>query len=418
MPARRPPAARPAPRSVQDIVNQAAKAVRDETIVFDVATLPMDEARPELKVAAAPSPERSLPPPLPQVQTSGPPPLPAVSHPPPLPATPSLVAKGPPPLPSASAGLTATPAAPSAVALPPPAPAAPAAPARAELSPLVSSPLGSSPLASAPLASSPLVSLGELAQQLPQVPAVPVVVPVAAPAPRKERRLSFNPFERKRKVWPIVVVAAAMGGLGVYAVVGGGTAEAPAAAPVAATTAEAPKPRAPEKPRVSAEQQRESCVRSYFPEREFAAEANFAFACEDSDFREISQRLFDLARKQPLSEKDAAAKANASGVGLGWYELPAAAIIRKGCCSTAAPVNLPETVGWCEQLESAVRRIADDSEKAGDLSPGARAFDKAVTCLYVHRISRPYNYPAQPGEPQRRAFQKFLSLAAINEAKR
>jgi hypothetical protein len=297
--------------------------------------------------------------------------------------------------------------------LPPPAALAPIESAKNELSPLVSSPLGSSPLASAPL-----VSLGELAQQLPHAPAVPVVVPVAAPAPRKERRLSFNPFERKRKVWPIVLGAALLSGLGVYLVVGGGSSEAPAAAPVVAATTEAAKPRAPEKPRVSAEQQRESCVRSYFPEREFAADANFAFVCEDSDFREISLRLFDTARKQPISKDAAGAKAEASGVGLGWYELPAGAIIRKGCCSAAAPVNLPETVGWCEQLESAVRRIADDSEKAGDLSPGARAFDKAVTCLYVHRISRPYSYGAQPGEPQRRAFQRFLSLAAINEAKR
>lgn len=282
-----------------------------------------------------------------------------------------------------------------------------------ELSPLVSSPLSSSPLASPPQ-----VSLVELAQQLPQAPAVPVVVPVLAPAPRKERRLSFNPFERKRKVWPVVVAAAVASGLGVYAVVGGGATPTPAAAPMAPVTNEPAKPRLPEKPRVSAEQQRESCVRSYFPEREFAADANFAFVCEDSDFREISQRLFETARKQPLAAKDAAAKAEASGVGLGWYELPAAAIMRKGCCNAAAPVNLPETVGWCEQLESAVRRIADDSEKAGDLSPGARAFDKAVTCLYVHRISRPYSYAAQPGEPQRRAFQKFLSLAAINEARR
>lgn len=79
---------------------------------------------------------------------------------------------------------------------------------------------------------------------------------------------------------------------------------------------------------------------------------------------------------------------------------------------------LPETVGWCEQLQSVMRRIADDSAKAGDLAPAARAFDKAVSCLFANRIPKPYLYDRAPSAANRRAFQHFLSRAAISEARR
>jgi hypothetical protein len=241
-----------------------------------------------------------------------------------------------------------------------------------------------------------------------------VVAPVLAPA---KRRLSFNPFERKRKLWPIVLGAAAMGGLGVYVAVSVSSGAALPAAPSAAAAAPTPpsKPRAVEKPKVSPAEARDSCVRSHFPERAFKAGTELGFVCEEGDFRELSRRLFALVKEQPAG--DAEAKL-APEPGLGWYELPAAAIIRKSCCVAATAVALPETVGWCEQLQSAVRRIGDDSDKAGDVAPGARAFDKAVTCLYVHRINRPYTFMTPPSEPQRRAFQRFLSLAAVSDARR
>jgi hypothetical protein len=92
--------------------------------------------------------------------------------------------------------------------------------------------------------------------------------------------------------------------------------------------------------------------------------------------------------------------------------------MRRACCASAPPVILPETPGWCEQLQSAVRQIADDSGRSGDLAPSARSFDKAVTCLFANHIARPYSYGGSPTPGQRAAFQRFLSLAAISEAKR
>ncbi|MGC4089801.1 MAG: hypothetical protein QM756_18335 [Polyangiaceae bacterium] len=265
-------------------------------------------------------------------------------------------------------------------------------------------------------------SLGELASQLPRT-ATPPPLPAAQPnvVARISKRLSFNPFERKRKLWPIVAAAACAGGLVVYVVVAT-TQEAPAKSPppeVASVAAAPAKARAPEKPKLSLADQRESCGRSYFPDRAFADGENFAFLCEDGDFREISRKVFALAKQQPLTAAASAASSkDAASVGLGWYELPATGIIRKSCCASSPPVILPETPGWCEQLQSAVRQIADDSARSGDLAPVARSYDKAVTCLFANRIARPYAYDAPPSPAQRAAFQHFLSQAAISEARR
>jgi hypothetical protein len=236
---------------------------------------------------------------------------------------------------------------------------------------------------------------------------------------RISKRLSFNPFERKRRVWPMVVAAGAAGGLIVYVAIAT-TQVAPAAPPVPeAAPAPLPKPRVAEKAKRSAAEEREACGRSYFPERAFSEGTSFAFLCEDGDFRELSHKLFVLAKEQPLTAQAASEGAkDAAGTGLGWYELPAAGIIRKSCCAGAAPVNLPETPGWCEQLQSAVRKISEDSTRSGDLAPVARSYDKAVNCLYANRIARPYTFESSPTPAQRSAFQHFLSLAAISEARR
>jgi serine/threonine protein kinase len=263
-------------------------------------------------------------------------------------------------------------------------------------------------------------SLGQLASQLPRT-ATPPPLPATFPAvvARISKRLSFNPFERKRRVWPLVALGASAGGLAVYIAIAT-TQEAPAAPtpPEAAATA-APRARAPEKPKRSVVEEREACARSYFPERQFSSNVNFAFVCEDGDFREVARRLFALAKEQPLTAAATASSAkDAASVGLGWYELPAAGIIRKSCCASAPPLVLPETPGWCEQLQSAVRQVADASARADDLAPVARAYDKAVTCLFANRIARPYAYQSVPSAAQRAVFQHFLSQAAISEARR
>ncbi|HET9959092.1 MAG TPA: hypothetical protein VFQ61_31595 [Polyangiaceae bacterium] len=359
MPPRRAPAVRP--RALE--ADSQRVPPEHDVLVVDGSTLPHDEGAVQL----VPRPRRSMPPlPMPAVSVPIPPPLPvsAAPTPPPLPVTAAPV---PPPLPSAS----------------------------------------SQP--SRPHSSGP--TLEELSAQL--LPALPQP-PLGTVRPAHiSKRLSFNPFEKKRRVWPLVVGGAAGGGFCVYLLLSlTRSAGAPAAA---ANTATVPRAEAPAnasasaKPKVSAEARRDTCVTAYLPEVLPRGEANFAFLCEEGDFRETARRLFAGARSE---------RKDLGGAGFGWYELPAAAIVRKSCCEAAPPPFLPKTSGWCEQVETAVRRVAEDSAKAGDVAPAARSFDKAVQCLFANHVPHSYSYERVPVEAQRRAFQQFLSLAAINEARR
>jgi hypothetical protein len=244
---------------------------------------------------------------------------------------------------------------------------------------------------------------------------------------RTSKRVSINPFEKKKQIWPLLVGALLVGGGGMYLLVAPDSAPTPpraevAPAPVLPPT---PPPAKSVKKRQSAAEERDACVASYFPPESFAPASSFEFVCGDQDFREITSSLHRMLVPAALpagSGGTAAAIPSAHPVaqasGLDWYELPATAIIRRHCCTAAAPLTLPESAGWCEQLQSAVRRVADDSSKAVDLAPAARAFDKAVTCLFANKIARPYAYEKPPTDQNRASFQQFLGRAAVSDARR
>jgi len=267
--------------------------------------------------------------------------------------------------------------------------------------------------------------------------AAPAPVPAPAAASPTAKRVSINPFEKKKQIWPLLVIAALGGGGGVYvAVAPDGAPPKPSAEPVAAAAPPVSSAAKAPKKRLSAAEDRDACVVAYFPDGAFPGSPNFEFVCSDKDFREIATSLNQMVSAPPDAAGSGAAgvvgaaapgaasgdpiKADASpkGSGLAWYELPATAIIRRHCCVAAPPLTLPESSGWCEQLQSAVRRVADDSSKAVDLAPAARDFDKAVNCLFANKIARPYPYEKPPNEANRAAFQQFLGRAAVSDARR
>jgi hypothetical protein len=382
MPAKRQIPARPATRPLTPLAAPGAKD-RDDGIVIDGATLPDDEGS--------------------ELAPKLPPPVPAPKAAPPVPAP------------------MAAPAVPAPMAAPP-----------------VQAPMAAPPVAPA--------AMSATASPIAVPPYVPVVVPVAHPnealGPRPpnallmaagtaassiKKRISINPFERKRSVWPLVVIAALVGGGGVYLAVAPDAAAPPPQKEVAAPAAALPKAPQPERPKLSPAERRDACVASYFDAGAFEPSQNFAFICDDGDFREAATQLQRLVRA-PAAPAGANGSGSGSdtthvdgaarGSGLDWYELPAAAIIRQSCCEAATPVTLPQTPAWCEQLQGVVRRIADDSSKSGDLAPGARSFDRAVACLFANHVGKIYGYDHAPTAANREAFQQFLSRAAISEARR
>jgi hypothetical protein len=264
---------------------------------------------------------------------------------------------------------------------------------------------------------------------------VAAAVPGALPKPPTPRRLSVNPFERKNNVVPWLVMAtiAVSGG---YLLLSSGSKPGAVATPSSAPEP-APLPAAPRPlPKKGAELTRDQCVAQHFAPDAFDGQPDFTFVCEDGDFPAAARRLggmvlagdaaavgdggvgdagiaLDVVRLTGMRAGDAGA-----GSGLEWYELPATAIIRKACCQGSSPVSLPVAGGFCEELEAVVRRMADDSARATDLSPAARNYDKAVSCLVANRAKHPYAYGGPPSEQSRAAFQQFLGRAAIISTKR
>jgi hypothetical protein len=257
------------------------------------------------------------------------------------------------------------------------------------------------------------------------------------PKPALPRRVSINPYERKGNVLLWVLAAAEAAGGGVYLLVAPGSKPLAEAAPSSAPKPAAPRVARKTEPKKSAEVTRNECVAQHFPHDAFDGRPDLAFVCEDGDFPATARRLsamvlvgdappfrdggvgsdagiaLDVVRLSGMRVGDAGV-----GSGLDWYELPATAIIRRACCPGSSPVTLPETVGWCEQLESVVRRMADDSARAMDLSPAARNFDRAVNCLLANRVKHTYAYAGAPAPASRAAFQQFLGRAAIISTRR
>jgi hypothetical protein len=278
--------------------------------------------------------------------------------------------------------------------------------------------MGSSPLAAAPSG----------------VQAAPVP---RAQAPAVAKRPSINPFERKGNVIPWAIGAAVAGGAIVYVLLPSAKTEKKSEPTTAEEAPPSPRPVAKPAVKKNPEIVRDECVVAHFSEGALDTASGFGFVCDGGDFRETVVRLHSMVRGphdaggdasppdadtgSSLAQVRAAGRekdAGAEGRPLGWYELPATAIIRKTCCSAAAPITLPETPGWCEQLQTVVRRMADDSSKSVDLAPVARTFDKAVGCLYGQRVRHGYGYEKPPTPANRALFQQFLGRAAIISTRR
>ncbi len=259
---------------------------------------------------------------------------------------------------------------------------------------------------------------------------------------------SKHPFQKKPTRWPYVAaLLAAAGAAGIF-FLQQQNANVPVeptktAAVSAASNAEPKKP-APSTKKLNKAEKLDACVRSFFEDDQFEADVDFGFVCSEGPLYPTSQKLHEVAEAKAdarLAAELAAAAASASaGVAagtpppknqdvvrgdrsrrpLGWYELLASSIVRRSCCVPPPPVELDKTQGWCDQLDDVVSDLADDSARSGDLAPRVKRFDRAVDCLFANRVEVPYpDYVKKPlDEAQRAALQRFLSHAAVSEAKR
>lgn len=275
--------------------------------------------------------------------------------------------------------------------------------------------------------SSPVAAPGQSSQDLlgrPRSPAGPPPLPrqAAAPASRSGRK-------SWKALWYGLGSLGLAGGIGglIWTVTSSGSYPKPKSHPEEPRiTASASVPSAePKEAELTPAEQNTQCVVSFFEEENIPPQTPFDFICSDEDFRELSSRVFQVVGAlKPTADAGVSAgagivvRANANAYDLGWFELTSAAIIRTSCCPKASPITLPETSGWCQQLQGEVRAVAEASKKPIELSPYARRFEDAVVCLFATGTRRPYRYDQAPTPANSHAFQRFLKRVAESESKR
>jgi hypothetical protein len=206
-------------------------------------------------------------------------------------------------------------------------------------------------------------------------------------------------LSKPASVWP--KAAAALLGAGILATALGGfalsrlSADAPTDGPLAplapslASAPAAPKPNLTTTAAASVDPVPHSanhatagainaCVALYFPPASFHAESELTFACDERDPRVGAQLV---GQKLALAGGGAWTAGMKEWSQLQWHGLPAYAMIRAGCCATAAPLELPAPVAGCPSVSAALNALgASPARRPTDISTQLAAFRAAADC--------------------------------------
>src|SRR5690606_36450848 len=99
-----------------------------------------------------------------------------------------------------------------------------------------------------------------------------------------------------------------------------------------------------------------TCVAGYLPQGSFVVTPDLDWVCGEADPRIGAERLrtaivFGGNQVQVTEAMKIFSR-------IGWYDMPAYAVVRAGCCPDAKPLELPEVVEPCPDMTGALRDIA------------------------------------------------------------
>lgn len=125
-----------------------------------------------------------------------------------------------------------------------------------------------------------------------------------------------------------------------------------------------------------------ACAAPLFPAGTFAATPDFAFLCSETDPR---RGAATVKSKVVLGSAKTLSEGKLEWGGLGWYEMPAFALIRARCCAAPAALKLPQMAGDCglaERLnELTAAALAATGEGDEKLRTAMDGFNKSVACV-------------------------------------
>ncbi len=210
-------------------------------------------------------------------------------------------------------------------------------------------------------------------------PLPPSVRPSDRPGPRPSGRPSAPPI-RKRRIGVFALAAIALGVVTGIAL----TFLRPTRVQVIAV----PEPAAPtasalELGEVPVTGENESklgtklatCMAGYLPKDTFSKTPDVEWLCTETDPRIGADKLHSAV--VAAGPRTGASDAMKIFSRIGWYSLPAFAVVRAGCCTDAPPLALPE--GHC-QMDTALRDVGEAVVASRDVTPSLKAYTESIHC--------------------------------------
>jgi hypothetical protein len=145
-----------------------------------------------------------------------------------------------------------------------------------------------------------------------------------------------------------------------------------------------------------------------FPPESFDASSDFSFVCEEADpikgASAIRTQLVRSHRNISDGMKEWAL--------LGWYEVPAFAVVRARCCPGAPALKLPETPGCSPVAEllggitAATAATTDPADKA--LKKAVDAYTSNLYCIVRSGVAARFGRVGNPQGGEDTTFMRFL----------
>jgi eukaryotic-like serine/threonine-protein kinase len=121
-----------------------------------------------------------------------------------------------------------------------------------------------------------------------------------------------------------------------------------------------------------------TCVAGYLPKGAFVARPKLDWLCDEPDPRLGAERLRTAIVQGGAQVQVTDAMKLFSRIG--WYDMPAYAVLRGGCCPDAKPIELPPPVETCADMGQAIRDIAKNVLASQSADEPIERYGKSVDC--------------------------------------
>lgn len=118
-----------------------------------------------------------------------------------------------------------------------------------------------------------------------------------------------------------------------------------------------------------------TCMAGYLPKGTFTKAPEVEWLCSETDPRIGAEKLHSaIVAAGPKGSPSEAMKIFSR---IGWYAMPAFAVVRAGCCPDAKPLSLPEAK--C-QMDATLRDVGDAVIASRDVTAPLKAYTESIHC--------------------------------------